>query len=132
MTAPVVTVTERGSARWRAGHPWIYRSDIAAGDAPAGPVAVVDPKGRFVGRALWSPRSEIRVRMLTRRDVEIDAAWWRDRIQMVRDIAERIGKSAKATESVLTRARDAFREAFRSLFDEELQGDGHEATTVCE
>ena len=41
----------------------------------------------------------------------------------VRDIAERIGKSAKATESVLTRAREAFREAFRSLVDDERQDD---------
>ncbi len=81
MTVHVATVTARGSARWRAGHPWIYRSDITACDAPAGLVAVVDPRGRFVGRALWSPRSEIRVRMLTPRDEEIDADWWRDRIR---------------------------------------------------
>ncbi len=39
----------------------------------------------------------------------------------VRDIAERLGKSPKATESVLTRARDAFRDAFRSMVDEEQQ-----------
>ena len=39
----------------------------------------------------------------------------------VRDIADRIGKSEKATESVLTRARDAFRDVFRSLIDEEQQ-----------
>ena len=37
----------------------------------------------------------------------------------VRDIATRIGKSEKATESVLTRARNAFRECFETLIDEE-------------
>lgn len=37
----------------------------------------------------------------------------------VRDIARRIGKSDKATESILTRARSAFRECFRTLIDEE-------------
>jgi RNA polymerase sigma-70 factor (ECF subfamily) len=43
----------------------------------------------------------------------------------IRDIAARIRKSPKATESILTRARDAFRDAFRSLINEEGQaGDG--------
>jgi RNA polymerase sigma-70 factor (ECF subfamily) len=39
----------------------------------------------------------------------------------VRHIAERIGKSEKATESVLTRARAAFRDCFLSLTREEQQ-----------
>jgi RNA polymerase sigma-70 factor (ECF subfamily) len=37
----------------------------------------------------------------------------------VRDIASRIGKSEKATESILTRARNAFRECFATLIHEE-------------
>lgn len=37
----------------------------------------------------------------------------------VREIAERIGKSEKATESVLTRAREAFRDCFNTLVTEE-------------
>ena len=37
----------------------------------------------------------------------------------VREIAERIGKSEKATESVLTRAREAFRDSFTALVAEE-------------
>ena len=36
----------------------------------------------------------------------------------VREIALRIGKSEKATESVLTRARAAFRDAFQALLNE--------------
>ena len=48
----------------------------------------------------------------------------------VREIASRIGKSVKATESTMTRARDAFRDAFRSMMDEEQQ-DGA-ALAVCE
>jgi RNA polymerase sigma-70 factor (ECF subfamily) len=39
----------------------------------------------------------------------------------VRDIARRIDRSPKATESILTRARAAFRDAFRTLIDEEGQ-----------
>ena len=37
----------------------------------------------------------------------------------VKEIADVIGKSPKATESVLTRARNAFKENFNSLFGEE-------------
>jgi len=79
--AGVVAVTAKGAARWRSGHPWIYRSDVA--DEPgegAGVVRVTDRKGKYLGRALYSPRSEIRVRLLTTDDVAIDRAWWRDRI----------------------------------------------------
>lgn len=76
-----VQVTARGAARWRAGHPWIYRSDVA--DEPGtqpGVVRVTDRKGKYQGRALYSPRSEIRLRLLTTDDVEIDRAWWQARI----------------------------------------------------
>ena len=44
--------------------------------------------------------------------------------QSVREIAERIGKSEKATESILTRARVAFRDCFESLINEEHQASG--------
>src|SRR5262249_18042886 len=78
MTA--VRVTARGAERWVRGHPWIYRSDVTAGDAPPGVVAVLDPRGRFIGQALHSPASEIRLRLLERTDRPIDAAWWREHL----------------------------------------------------
>ena len=40
----------------------------------------VDPRGRFIGQALCSPRSEIRLRLLERTDRPVDAAWWRERL----------------------------------------------------
>ena len=75
-TRPVI-VSARGAARWQAGHPWIYRTDIydEPGDAP-GIVAVTERRGRHLGQALYSPRSEIRLRLLTRGRETIDAAWW--------------------------------------------------------
>ena len=45
-----------------------------------GVVTVRDQRGKLLGRALWSPASEIRLRLLDRRDVAIDAAWWRERL----------------------------------------------------
>jgi 23S rRNA (cytosine1962-C5)-methyltransferase len=81
VTPPAVAVSARGAARWRGGHPWIYRSDIATtARVPAGVVRVVDRAGRFLGQALLSPASEIRLRRLTTEDAPIDAAWWRTRI----------------------------------------------------
>jgi len=75
-------VTARGAARWRGGHPWIYRSDVrGAPDAPAGAVRVEEANGRRVGMALWSPTSQISLRMLTREQRSIDAAFWRERIE---------------------------------------------------
>jgi 23S rRNA (cytosine1962-C5)-methyltransferase len=78
---PTVSITARGAARWRSGHPWIYRSDVLPSRAPAGVVAVRDRADRFVGQALFSPASEIRLRLLTRQEEPVDAAWWQRRIR---------------------------------------------------
>ena len=71
---PSVVVSARGARRWKRGHPWIYRSDVEAARLPPGIVRVTDARGRFLGQALWSPRSEIRLRLLSRDDGPIDAA----------------------------------------------------------
>ena len=75
-------VSAKGAARWAAGHPWIYRTDVV--DEPrgqAGLVRVTDRRGAFLGQALYSPRSEIRLRLLAPDDVPIDAAWWSGRLR---------------------------------------------------
>jgi 23S rRNA (cytosine1962-C5)-methyltransferase len=78
---PVVTLTGRGVARVRSGHPWIYRSDLADIQAEGGDiVAVRDAKGRTLGQALYSDRSQIAVRLLTRDETPIDASFWRARL----------------------------------------------------
>src|SRR3989440_909777 len=80
-TADAVKVTARGAERWKQGHPWIYRSDVAAEpEKTPGIVSVTDRRGKFLGRALYSPSSEIRLRLLTRADEPIDSRWWMQRI----------------------------------------------------
>jgi 23S rRNA (cytosine1962-C5)-methyltransferase len=76
-------VTARGAARWVSRqHPWIYRSDIAEfPSSNAGAVEVSDERGSFIGVALWSPRSTISLRMLTREQRVIDEAFWRERLE---------------------------------------------------
>ena len=76
MTLPVITVQPKGVGRLRAGHPWVYRSDLASDGAPAGLVALADERGRELGTALYSPHSEIRVRRLAPPGVTVDTAWW--------------------------------------------------------
>ena len=45
-----------------------------------GIAAVTDRRGKLLGQALYSPKSEIRLRLLSTGDEPIDAAWWRSRI----------------------------------------------------
>lgn len=80
--ADEAVVAAKGARRWEQGHPWIYRSDVAKRpDAPPGVVRVRDTRGKALGLALWSPRSEISIRLLDRdADATIDGDWWRRRV----------------------------------------------------
>jgi 23S rRNA (cytosine1962-C5)-methyltransferase len=90
-------VTAKGARRWTQGHPWIYRSDVARRpDLPPGVVVVRDQANRPLGVALWSPASEISLRLLDRdADATIDAAWWSRRIG--RAVARRRPLAAEST-----------------------------------
>ncbi len=94
-----VKITARGAERWKQGHPWVYRSDVAEEpEKTPGIVPVTDRKGKFLGRALYSPSSEIRLRLLTRADEPIDARWWANRIGDA--VRRRNGISATAWRAV--------------------------------
>ncbi len=92
------SVSARGADRWNAGHPWIYRSDVIDAPDTAGIVRVHDGRGRFLGQALCSPRSEIRLRLLERSSRPIDASWWVERLSSCR--ARREGIDANAWRAV--------------------------------
>lgn len=95
-----VVISRRGAERVRAGHLWIYRSDVRANaDVRGGSVVSVrDERGRFIGQALYSDQSEITLRLLTLRDEAIDREWWRERLRA--SVARRTG---------LERVADAYR-----------------------
>ena len=94
MSVPTAIVSKRGVARWDTGHPWIFKSDVVSfPDAPAGAVRVLDQRKAAVGVALWSPASEIALRLLDRdAEATIDTAWWDRRI------GEAIGRRAGLAE----------------------------------
>jgi len=77
-----VTISARGEQRVRLGHPWIYRADVAAVAADGGDVVqVLGPRQRVLGYALFSDRSQIAIRMLSRGEQPIDESLVRSRLE---------------------------------------------------
>jgi 23S rRNA (cytosine1962-C5)-methyltransferase len=89
-----VRVTSRGAERWVRGHPWIYRSEVLDEPADAGVVAVHDPRGKFIGQALYAPASEIRLRLLEPTERAVDESWWLEHLSAA--AARRSGIDATA------------------------------------
>jgi 23S rRNA (cytosine1962-C5)-methyltransferase len=76
------------------GHPWIYSEAIARTEGEPGPgavVDVVDQSARLIGRGFFNPRSQIRVRMMTRRDEPVDDGLLAKRIASARGLRRRLG-----------------------------------------
>jgi 23S rRNA (cytosine1962-C5)-methyltransferase len=84
------------------GHPWIFSGAIeqieGAADV-AGVADVFDCENHWIARGLLSPKSQIRVRILTWRKEEIDREFF----------VRRISRSLSLRESILSRATNAYR-----------------------
>jgi 23S rRNA (cytosine1962-C5)-methyltransferase len=100
---PSVKLSLRGATRLLGRHPWVYRSDIVgANDIPAGAlVRVHDPRGKFLGTALYSSSSQIAIRMISHGSVDDLPAL----------VAERI-RAAIAYRKELVKNTDAYRIVF--------------------
>jgi 23S rRNA (cytosine1962-C5)-methyltransferase len=90
-------VSARGEARALGGHPWIFRSDVARTDgiSPGAVVRVLGPRGRPLGFAFYSSRSEIRLRLVSRAP-ELPADLLRERIQAALRWRETVAAGATA------------------------------------
>jgi len=90
-----IRITRRTADRLRAGHLWVYRTDIEKTDGEADPgalVSVVDGRGIPLGSALYSSASTLAARMVSRKPgltraeyltdlrVRLDAALQRRRV----------------------------------------------------
>jgi 23S rRNA (cytosine1962-C5)-methyltransferase len=78
----------------------VYANAIARVDAQAAPgdvVSLCDHDGRLIGRGIFNPRSQIPVRLLTRRDEAVDAAFFRSRIAAARALRHRLGLPSERT-----------------------------------
>jgi 23S rRNA (cytosine1962-C5)-methyltransferase len=104
---PGITVNQRGAARLRGGHLWVYRSDLVPpADAPAGSlIHVRDERGRKLGSALYSSASQIAIRLLTSDEISQD--------QLVLLLRERIASAVQFRRQI---ARDT--DSYRVIFSE--------------
>jgi 23S rRNA (cytosine1962-C5)-methyltransferase len=94
-------VLRKGRARplWY-GHPWVYANAIGSveGDPePGGIVSLTDHDGRFIGKGFYNARSQIPVRLCTRADEAVDAAFVRKRIAEARKVRARLGLPSAET-----------------------------------
>jgi 23S rRNA (cytosine1962-C5)-methyltransferase len=90
------------------GHPWVFSNELQAMPAELSPgelVDVLDHADRFIGRGYINPRTLIAVRILTRKQEEIDDEFFRRRISAARSLRDMLG----------------FGDSFRAVFSE---GDG--------
>ncbi len=96
--AATVTITKRGAERARARNLWVYRSDVSdTRDAQAGEVVRVnDIRGRTLGRALYSSRSQIALRFVSFEDVETDREFWTARMVAAEQLRTQVVRDATA------------------------------------
>ncbi len=92
MNSGEAVISAKGVARARAGHLWIYRSDVTNKPAAASSsvVRVVDQRGRFVARAHYGKESEITLRLISRDEVEINRDFWLARLRAAADWRKRV------------------------------------------
>lgn len=98
MPQATVTISPRGVERVFAGHPWIYRSDVsaAANIEPGSIVTVQDRRKRFLGQALYSNKSQIALRFLTREKRPVDRQFLAGRIQAAVDYRRQVVQDSDA------------------------------------
>lgn len=101
-----VVISARGVARLRAGHVWVYRSDLVGADGIAGGalVQVVDERGRAQGSALYSSASQIALRMVSPRPVQDVAELIRERIVAAIRYREQVVSGTDACRLVFSEA----------------------------
>ncbi len=92
-----VIVTDRGAARLRSGHPWVYRSDLSDAAGESGDVVrVFDRRGKFLGRAFYNPKSQISIRLASREDEPVDESWFAKKIEDALDYRKTLKIDADA------------------------------------
>jgi 23S rRNA (cytosine1962-C5)-methyltransferase len=95
--SPSVVISPKGEQRARAGHPWIYRTDVVDARAEGGEIVrVLGPRHRTVGYALFSDRSQIAIRMLTHGDTPAGLPLLRERIERAIVFRDRLALDASA------------------------------------
>lgn len=91
MAEASVVISPRGVERLRSGHLWIYRSDVRSAQAePGAVVRLLDERGHYQGRAFYSDKSQISIRLLTREDIPVDRAFFAERLRRAAEFRKRV------------------------------------------
>lgn len=101
-----VIVNERAAKRLRTGHVWVYASDVLndAGAKPGALVHVIGPKDKFLGSAIYSSSSQIKLRLLGREAL-------RSEEELLELVRQRLGE-AVSYRSKVVQSSDACRLVF--------------------
>ncbi len=109
-------MNRRAADRLRGGHLWVYASDIESAEFPAGAppalLPVADHRGLLLGTALYSPSSQIALRLVSREAIG-EAEW-------LHLLAERLRKAIARRKPLLDEQNDACRLCFSEA--DELPG----------
>lgn len=76
------------------GHPWVFGNEINSIEGEAAPGDIVDVfyhDNKFAGRGYYNPKSQIAIRLLTRKKEEINDAFFYNRIQQAWAYRQKIG-----------------------------------------
>lgn len=112
--SPVAVISSRAAERIRAGHVWVYRSDIErlTSESP-GIISVVDHRGVPLGTALYSPSSQITLRLVTPDHLP-------DRDALLKLLTKRLRRSIELRREMMDEDTDACRLVFSEA--DELPG----------
>lgn len=112
-------INRRAADRLRSGHVWVYASDVesinlplSAQDAPPALLPVADNRGLLLGTALYSPSSQIALRLVSRQS--LDEPGW---LQL---FETRLRRAIARRKPLLTAGNDACRLCFSE--SDELPG----------
>jgi len=104
---PTLVLKRGAEQRIKAGHPWIYRTQVAdltgrwkAEEA----VEIVDWSRRFLGRGFYNPRPSLCCRLLTRRDEPVDAGFFHRRLREAFEYRREAGLASDAYRLVWSEA----------------------------
>jgi 23S rRNA (cytosine1962-C5)-methyltransferase len=106
LEGPVAVISRRAAERLRAGHVWVYRSDIEhLVDEGPGLLPVTDNRGVPLGTALWSPTSQIALRLVTSEAHLTQEAW-------LKLLDQRLRQAIQLRHGMLDEGTDACRLVF--------------------
>lgn len=103
-----VKLKQKEDRRLLRGHPWVFSNELDRSPhefTPGELVDVLDYSGRFIGRGYVNPHALIAVRLLTRKQEDLDQAFFKNKIAVARALRTMLG----------------FGESYRAIFSE---GDG--------